>query len=184
MISIQSIDRGWHTVREDLIQSDGYVLDAGCRGFQFAKQMSILGCRVLALDPGRDIKDPEIAKTVFLPVALADSVKRELFLNETNDLTSRLSPSGSDSVQCVSISYLMSKYHIHQFEVIKMDIEGGECEVLRNLTGPVAKQISVEFHPQFRTDWSIDSAVLHIKQWYDCVQSDQLDSLFVLRELV
>ena len=39
-----------HTVDLDRLRG-GWVLDAGCRDFTFAREMVRRGCRVLALDP-------------------------------------------------------------------------------------------------------------------------------------
>ncbi len=40
----------------------------------------------------------------------------------------------------------MASHNINQFEYIKIDIEGGEYEVIENLPKNCVKQFSVEFH--------------------------------------
>ena len=53
-------------------------------------------------------------------------------------------------VPCINISTLMSMDDVEVpfWDLVKLDIEGSEFQVLENWPGPIAHQISVEFH-----DW-------------------------------
>ncbi len=50
------------------------------------------------------------------------------------------------TVDCVNIGQLMEDLGIGHWDLIKFDCEGSEFGILENWPGPIADQISVEFH--------------------------------------
>jgi hypothetical protein len=92
----------------------------------------------------------------------------------------------------------MKTHGVDVFEVVKMDCEGAEYDILLNWPGPIARQITVEFHdflglrpfPDYH-----DALVRHLGQWYKIIKHEEFphplaqghpinywDSLFVLRD--
>jgi FkbM family methyltransferase len=202
---------GEHSLDLNLVDQDGWILDVGCRRFDFAGRAAEFGCRVLALDPGT-VDDPQIDRVQFLNVALvADPKMRKGHLYEFGKgAGSHMGHIGKrtkagtkkKTVPCIDLVSLMREFGIEKFEAVKLDCEGSEYEILLRWPGPVAKQISVEFHDfhELKRPKPLDqmpgyyrAMFQHIGQWYDVVQHkptttltvstpNYWDSLFVLRE--
>lgn len=189
-----------HTIDEGYL-SGGFVLDAGCRDFGFARSVAERGCRVIAMDPDPTIEEQKIDGVTFLREALSVN-EGERHLVMTSDPQARhlegrsegASSSEKVSVQAVSIETIMERFGVKQFDCVKLDIEGGEIGILRAWPGPIAKQISVEFHEHCMpvSQETYDGIFSHLTNWYDVVQHERTarygagynywDSLFVLRE--
>ena len=205
-MNIEVIDT--HSVDTDLLEPEGHVLDVGCRGFQFARNMSERGLYVLALDPDTTIQDPEISRVIFEAQALVhgsitEAVYASWSTGEGNHLcVDRAVPhyAKSSTVSCVNIAELMKNHLVEMFDVVKLDCEGSEYELLMNWPGPIARQISVEFHDFLGFNPSLEPAefyeklLRHLGQWYEVVQHENFahpkilnnpvnywDSLFVLK---
>ena len=194
-----------HTLDVSLLDTDGcegWVLEAGCRDFTFARRLAKKGLYVCALDPDPGVEMPEGAeRIVFLNVALA-TYAGEGALVMTKDPQARYlaGPRGapasllSVTVRTVTVPMLLEKMRIQRFEAVKLDIEGTEYEILLGWPGPVSKQISVEFHEHVRPrpPELYDEIFAHLGQWYEVVQHEKTtrhfcapnywDSLFVLKE--
>jgi Methyltransferase FkbM domain len=169
-----------HTIDVDLLTPGGWVLDAGCRGFKFSKAMADLGCRVVALDPSSTVGDPSGTQIIFSRQALR---KEESWVDVAEKLygtTVSTSVLEGNGVPAVTItSFIGRPFHgatIDIFDAVKLDIEGSEYEVLMNWPGPVAKQISVEFHDfvpgWMPADYSHEACFAHLSQWYKVVQHE------------
>lgn len=201
---------GEHSLDRDQIEAGGWIADVGCRRFDFSRAVVPLGCKVLALDPGT-IDDPQIDGVRFLNMALvADPNLRTDELYEFGGgAGSYLGHLGTQAkakaikktVRCIDINALMQQFEIQRFEAVKLDCEGSEYEILLRWPGPIAKQLSVEFHdfheskrpkPLERMGEYYDAMLAHIGQWYDVVKHEQTsirniatpnywDSLFVLK---
>jgi len=193
-----------HSVRTDLL-SKLPVLDAGCLGFGFGFELAKRGHPVVFLDPAPDIEPP--VNTFDLPLWASFSrtalVGRgyppRMRLRMTHDRQARhlthASYEGDPLVDTITLPALMASLHIEQWDVLKLDIEGAEYDVLMAIDGPIARQISVEFHEHCfpRGDAAIARVVEHLGQWYvpvrhekdkrHCLPENWWDSLFVLREL-
>jgi FkbM family methyltransferase len=203
---------GEHSLDLEIIDTGGWILDVGCRRFDFSKLVVQLGCNVLALDPGT-MDDPQIDGVHFLNVALvADSKMRTDKFYEIGagggsymrHVGKRAKPRAKKkTVRCIDIKTLMQKFGIQIFEAVKLDCEGSEYEILLKWPGPIAKQISVEFHDfhELKRPKQLDrmgeyygAMFAHIGQWYGIVQHERTstvrvipnywDSLFVLQNRV
>ena len=146
-----------HTVNVDRLPERPVVLDVGARGFDFSNDILNLRpkARIWALDPDPEIQRPDglSARIKFLNVALVhddrkDSGYASYSTGEGNMLTD--APSYYDAkmlrVVCYNIRELMVKLHVDHWDLVKLDCEGSEFEILANWPGPIADQISVEFH--------------------------------------
>jgi FkbM family methyltransferase len=190
-----------HTLDLDLLNG-GWVLDVGARGFEFAKEILSLGCKVLSLDPSRTVKDPEIEGIVFCNNALSHWDAPGVFHDWGNGTGSHLAGdrpliSGSEvyKVECYSLETLMKRHCIKRFDAIKLDCEGVEYDILERLPGPVATQISGAFHDFINPSESParhKRILSHISKWYQTIQHEasvrhghtppcHWDSLFVLK---
>lgn len=190
-----------HSLRTDLL-TGGWVLDVGCRGFGFARALVGRGCKVLALDPDKDITDPHIPGVVFDRVALVGHQRPSATYatwstGEGNCLCiDRPPPSYSKAyvVSCTTMAELMSNHGIVEFDAVKLDCEGVEFEILPLWDGVWSKQISVEFHDftgaNPRGEVFHTEMLHHLGRWYDCKHErishpsgivGYWDSLFVRR---
>jgi FkbM family methyltransferase len=192
-----------HSIDESLL-TGGAVLDGGCRDFQFAEWFADRGHPVVAIDPDPTINPKESTlmdrkpMCHFLRVALVGpNHGKQGYLNMDRDPQSRHLAAKGTPVECCTILELMEKLNIQktQWDVVKLDIEGSEYDVLANWPGPIAKQLSVEFHEHChpKGDGVIRQIEQHLGQWYQLVQHHKedrhcagfnyWDSLFVLRDL-
>lgn len=183
-----------HTVCMTALRG-GAVLDAGCRGNRFGKYFRDKGHQVIGIDPAPD-SDGEFRFALVSPdnTGIMDLVM-------TEDKEARYISSGpvtgegrqTVEVQCLSIDELSEIFKISLWDVLKLNIEGSECEVLSSLTRPVARQIVCSFHMHTgrQTEDDILRAVRNLHQWYDtlqhkkderfCAGMNYWDSVFILR---
>jgi len=158
-----------HSFVPGIMRRGGYVLDVGCRSFEFAAHFAARGFKVLALDPDPSIPDPGIDGVEFLRCALVHDDRRtcsyiawedEHWSPPTNgSLVSEYDPRETDprserktqvhEVRCVNLQQIMRRYGVECFELVKLGCEGSEYSILKHWPGPIAKQISAEFH-----DWA------------------------------
>lgn len=142
-----------HTVDVDLLPERPVVLDVGCRGFGFCKDILRLrpDAYVIALDPDPKIEMPDLP-IHFHRVALAENSGHAWYRDlggEANEIIDTPEPNAIE-VKCVSI---MGAVHA-KIDLIKLDCEGSEFGILENWPYPIATQISVEFHDyKDRTRW-------------------------------
>lgn len=137
------------------------------------------------MDPAQDVSDPVLSNVHFLNTALWDSCGGKHFLRDADPMACRLTDDQSmPQVRCADIRSIMLAFGVRIFDAVKLDIEGAEYQVLKAWPGPIAKQISVEFHPHFCKDKDLISAArAQLDKWYTCVENkEEIDHLFVLRE--
>lgn len=166
-----------HTIDVDRLTKGGFVLDAGCRNFAFAKDLQARGCNVLAVDADPTIEAPKDFKGVFSQVALATEAGERNFLMHANPEARHLIRDGvfsfpTTKVNAITIADLMEFYEIKHWDVVKLDIEGAEYDILQAWPGPTATQISIEFHEHCgpRPPSVYDAILKHLGQWYDVVR--------------
>lgn len=197
-----------HSVVVDRIQEGSWVLDAGCRRYDFVDAILHLekGCKVLAVDPDPKAKQKRGKEVTFIQAALMSKYKKSISINTTKDPSTFFVPETRYKVRrqdlpktfespVVTIPMLMKQYKIKEFSVVKFDIEGSEYDILLNWPGPIADQISVEFHDAYpgrnpfpNPEQYYKLLFKHLKQWYDIVSHKKSgpmwavnywDSLFV-----
>jgi len=197
-----------HTIDVDLLPDSPIVLDAGCRGFAFSKDILILRpkARVIALDPDSRIDNPQVPGIEYWKVGLVAHQKRVSsyvsttkssgdgganFLIEPGsgidgvitrpDCGWEFSDYEMETVATGNIQAIMRIADVSHWDVVKLDIEGQEFPVLENWPGPIATQISVEFHDftgpmRHRVDAGYYTTLMdHLGQWYRFARHEWMD---------
>jgi len=137
-----------HTFDEALLPEKPYVLDVGCRGTVFIEGLA--ECRPLVRYYGID-PDETISHGHAVALVGSGEVERQyarFSTGEGNHLGSGYGiPDCSPiAVPCVSLQALMKLWRVPIWDLVKLDCEGSEFDILEHWPGPVATQISVEFH--------------------------------------
>lgn len=166
-------DSAWH-VRIDLLQPGSVVIAAGAgRDVSFELEMAKrYGCQVLLFDPSPTglatmrLPENQHPRVEFIPMGLAEKSGTVTFRRPADEREGSFSATdvqfaaGVVSFECTSLSAFLLARGIKQVDVFKLDIEGFEYGVLRDLLvssiAPV--QICVEFHDflpgiQYRQTW-------------------------------
>lgn len=183
---------------------NGYILDIGSRNYGFTNYFASKGFNCVCVEPDDDVKFSEHEKVTLIRAAVVgpDRAGQEDTLikwstGEGNHLKSLPGdvPSGSkqQTVKCISIDSIKPKI---VWDIVKLDCEGAEYEILLSWPGPIAKQITVEYHDIYRKEE--DAKRLHEKinnhllKWYrivkfepttlgGCNRLNYWDSLYVLK---
>ena len=126
------------------------VLDIGCRDFGFSNE--ILRHRpeasIIALDPDVEIKPPANNRIAFIPKAFTHFPDDSLRWKRQGE-ASAIVTDGGEIVPNIGLKNLEFALYFHgkkRFDLVKLDCEGSEFGILENWPGPIAEQISVEFH--------------------------------------
>lgn len=162
---------GGHSIDLDLLPEAPLVLDVGCRYFNFSSELLNLrpNARVICLDPALDIVEvPDDSRITFFRKALVETDQSSVWLTwEGDGSRASLEPEpgvlcglenlgGAVAVPTISFRKILSDFGCH-FDLIKFDCEGSEFAILENWPGPVATQISVEFHDTWGSGLHDDS---------------------------
>lgn len=159
-----------HSVCLDLLPERAVILDAGCRGFDFADYFRKRGHLVVAIDiddlQGDYLKVGLSSASGYAKISKdIDPQARHLV-----EVVHRQTPFRPEigEVELTTIVALQRYIGINGFDLIKLDIEGEEVAVLENCLHPIAKQISVEFHAHctLQTRAKIDSLLDQLSEWY------------------
>lgn len=169
---------GEHTIDTSLLEG-GFVLDAGCRDFTFAREIRARGGVVVALDADPTVEDPHVHGIIFRNVALSATPGSRIFVMTADPQARHLQGLYSEPVgervlvTAITVDDLAAKYGT--FDAVKLDIEGSEYGVLRAWPGPIAKQISIEFHEHVspRPQQVYDEIFRRLGSWYDVVQHEK-----------
>lgn len=137
-----------HTVDVDLLSQSPIVLDVGCRGFGFCKDILRLRSKayVIALDPDPKMDAPDLPITFYRMALTGNGVHYAWYRDaggEANELIENYEK-GAVGVPCINVTEVIRPYQ--KIDLIKLDCEGSEFGILESWPGPIAKQISVEFH--------------------------------------
>jgi len=143
-----------HTIEESIIDKNGWILDLGCVNFQFSLELKKYCNNVICVDPNPTIINIP-SEVIFERAALVYDDRSEVDYFIYNDIQgySLLNPDKDycslkeiHKIKSINIDYIMKKYNIRKFELIKFDIEGSEYDILNNINWNISKQFSVEFH--------------------------------------
>lgn len=159
-----------HSIDLSLLPMRPVVLDVGCRGFEFDVELLKLApfARIIALDPDPTIEDPKIAGITFIRKAVTERDVEGVVWQGPGEAAficgnrgepgygvGVLRPEESAQVLNTTIEKLMAEHGIGHWDLVKLDCEGSEFGILENWPGPIATQLSVEFHDfAYPTRWN------------------------------
>jgi len=182
-----------HTFDVDKISNSGWALDLGSRFFNdfrkpetFESFMLSKGLNVISVDPYKNMPVNSNDNCFFINKACIgvssdenmlyyeyrDAGANSLYNKDGNHKIVQNKNSDfiqSYEVETITISEIMEQFDIEQFDVIKIDIEGGEYDILLNFPKNCTKQLSVEFH-----DWLGLNPFENTDDFYDLVESTTL----------
>lgn len=132
------------------------MLDVGCRGFEFDHGILALRpkARIIALDPDPIITQPEESRIEFHRKAMTERQEGKVWWQGPGEGAYIAGKPGDPGygwgVQNQRLAAAVENCTIKdfgdRFDLVKLDCEGSEFGILENWPGPIAKQISVEFH--------------------------------------
>jgi FkbM family methyltransferase len=136
-----------HSFEETLLPANGNILDLGCRGFLFADALEMKGKNVVCVDVDElgAIDGFHYHRCAIASENGLCGVRRSKDPQATTIVKAQVSLAGFD-VPMYTLKSFSEKVGIPFWDLIKIDIEGSEYEVIRSLTEPPAKQLSIEFH--------------------------------------
>lgn len=161
-----------HSFREDLL-TGGPVLDAGARGFVFAKWFAERGHDVIAVDPSPDIRESPSDKIGLVNSALVSRkcpVSAHLEMGPDPNAWNISFSKVQDSVSVDTITLSDIKLNAGKWDLIKLNIEGSEYDILDEIAGPIARQIVFSFHEhtdRARGREECDRIINKLRTWYD-----------------
>jgi len=205
-----------HTIDVDLVPDIPQVLDVGCRWFDFTRQIIDRwpAARITALDPSFDVlhlmslfpQERAIKHLHWYELALVGDRRNtaRFGIGIAGDGAGNLvlepgQTAAGDrrivEVQCCDILELSARTLVEHWDIVKLDCEGSEFGILENWPGPIATQISVEFHdcekPRYRSETYYDWLWQRLP-WYRAVKHElskngagwgHWDTLLVLKNL-
>lgn len=142
---------GGHSIDLSLLPDKPLVIDVGCRDFIFSNEILRLRpeANILALDPDNEIEEPVDERITFIPKAVTHRVGQSVRWKRQGEASCICSDLEGQLVANIRISDLDFALHFHRkkrFDAVKLDCEGSEFGILEHWPGPIAEQISVEFH--------------------------------------
>ena len=133
-----------HTYEETILTDNGYILDLGCRGFEFADEMTRQGYKVLCIDCDKLETDRPYYRYAIVGVLDGPVYVKKNKDPQATRITKEETAEMVMPMTIKSFSHMFGMYG--KWDLIKMDIEGMEYEVIMSLTEPPAKQLSIEMH--------------------------------------
>lgn len=150
-----------HSVVADLLPEAPVVLDVGCRGFEFDIELLKLRplARIFAFDPDPAIDDPGVRGIVFSRKAVTERDVEGVIWQGPGEGAficgnkgdpgygvGVINPAEAVTVESVTVETVMREHDVERFDLVKLDCEGSEFGILESWPGPIATQLSVEFH--------------------------------------
>lgn len=129
-----------HSVDLTLLPEKANILDLGCRGFLFAKELTRLGHSVYPVDI--DILDNAPMKYYRFGIGQFDGQCD--ILHSKDPQATRMTP--GFGIPMFTIKGFSKHVDVDFWDLLKVDVEGSEYEIIMSLTEPPAKQLSIEFH--------------------------------------
>lgn len=183
-----------HTFDETKLNK-GWIIDAGCRGFEFAK----IEGNMYSLDIENFEKTPNLIFRHAALMAKSGFVDAHYFGNGTGNFVKGINeqpyngpdrPCETKQVQAITLQDIYADIGTN-IDLLKLDIEGAEYEILAELE-PIPKQVTVEFHehchPDLHNKW-IDKVLTHMCRYYHLSLHQVeprykfLDCLFIRKDL-
>jgi hypothetical protein len=203
-----------HTFDIEPLQKPGAsFLDVGCLDFHHAKAFLGYGCRVCSVDPSPLITEvPEHPSHKYVRKAVvsrANAQRGTAYYAMPDDIYGAYVITGSNpvatppkrlyGVELTDIVALTAWTGWGNWTAVKLDCEGAEYEILLDWPGPIADQLSVEFHDHTASrnmDQTYQQILAHLGQWYKPVLFNRTgkgwrekelgknywDTLFVLKQ--
>jgi len=131
-----------HSVNTELLPNNASILDLGCRGFLFAKELQSRGHMLVTVD----IEDFPLEQTVghFFPVAITNHNGKCGIARSSDPQATKIKE--GEEIDCYTLEAFSQMLLTPFWDLIKIDIEGSEYEVIMSLTKAPATQLSIEFH--------------------------------------
>jgi hypothetical protein len=179
-----------HTIDVNRLPDAPVILDVGCRWFDFTEAVRALRplTQAICMDPSSDVAEPaDTSATAFLRVALVGHDGKTTHFAEgiAGDGAGNLvveAPNYGDyrvrRVPCMNVTDVREHFCLtdRKFDVVKLDCEGSEFGILENWPGPIAEQISVEWHdcwrPEIRDGDYYERLMRDKLPWYTLVKHD------------
>jgi hypothetical protein len=199
MTDFSTIDN--HTIMPDLLNAGSTVLDVGSRDYRFAMGIyEQIGCKIICLDPDPEVKEPPSNTGIKLIraalVAERENPHKNLVL--TGDPEARYLIDQNQATQWPQVPvHTITLGMIGYVNLIKLNCEGSEYEILREIDRPICDQVSFSMHEHtsFRQGKDkCDQILKHLEKWYKivvgewearyCAGVSYWDVLAVRRELV
>lgn len=166
-----------HSVDISLLNRWSKVLDLGSRNFGFAKALLEYVDTVCCVDADDSIISMD-NHLPFLNVAIGNiDYSFQKFVkwgNGTGNFIYAGEPLPQEhmiqDVETWTLDLVSKFFDVEHWDLIKFDIEGSEYDVLMNLAGAPAKQITFELHEHTmkkRGSEFIGDMFKHLEQWYD-----------------
>jgi FkbM family methyltransferase len=173
----------FHSLDLEKLTRGGWIIDAGCRGFEFTRGWLDLGFKVFALDadPTMTVPDDLLARPDFrfCCAAVVGNQTNEVRFAMDDGTVARhvVTPEMSAyrwpviTVKAMTISQVLEQLGVESVEAVKLDVEGSEYEILKKWPGPVAKQINVSYHEHTCSNprgWvTYEEIQANLAKWYD-----------------
>lgn len=196
-----------HTFDEKLLTRDGWLIDAGARGFELSYDFIFNSpCHVFALDIEDFSEDQVTTEPLFkfkhaALMGNSGEVEAYYFGNGTGNFVKGINeppyngpdrPCETKKVQAITLKDIYNEIGT-DIDLLKLDIEGAEYEIMMNME-PIPKQISVEFHehtvPSLHTKY-IDAILERLHKWYNInlyirewPRYKFMDCLFIRKDLI
>jgi len=192
-----------------LPKSSGMILDVGCRSFDFSRIMLKEGYKVVSIEADDRVIVIEHENLRFGNYALVPESKNgsiQTLVKFGNGSANHLLGIAGEipenkrlsQVLGLSITETGRLFEVPFWDIVKLDCEGAEYDVLMEWPGPIARQITVEFHEHtganVRGKYIYNDILSHLSEWYRVIQHElsvmhncsvpnYWDSLFVLKEM-
>ncbi|MEK7643992.1 MAG: FkbM family methyltransferase [Patescibacteria group bacterium] len=156
--------REYRRAEEIIANSRGLIVDVGAHAGFFSLYCRALNPQIpiIAVEPeprniaalNKHLKLNRVENVLVEQTALAaKSGKRELFVSPDSSfhylLTDDEKTDNKITVNCITLNDLAKKYRINGIDLLKMDIEGGEYELVKNWGASewgMIRQIVMEYH--------------------------------------
>ena len=150
-----------HSVDLSLLPKRAFILDLGCRGFEFTDYFDRFGHIVYPIDI--DILD----RKDYYQFAISDK-SGNCGIERSEDPQATKMKLGT-GIEMHSIKSFSELVEVTEWDLIKMDIEGAEYDVLKNSKHPLAKMVSCEFHIHcgIQTKDMIDNLLIKLQEYYE-----------------